>query len=135
MSTGERTRQIDFNRRRRRNSLKKPPRFLGIARIMRWPRPLGGLLAVLLLIIGAVIWPPLMWGAAAVWGLWAAAGVLDAALRGSKGLTAGVLATGLGPLGASLVGLLRRRSLRKVRGEGSEYLVLGGDCFHFRVNV
>ena len=55
MSTSERTRQIDFNRRRRRNSLQRPPRFLGIARIMRWPRPLGGLLAVLLLIIGAVI--------------------------------------------------------------------------------
>ena len=104
MSTSERTRQIDFNRRRRRNSLQRPPRFLGIARIMRWPRPLGGLLAVLLLILGAVIWPPLMWGAAAVWGLWAAAAVLDAALRGSKGLTAGVLAIGLGPLGASLVG-------------------------------
>ena len=118
MSTGERTRQIDFNRRRRRNSLKKPPRFLGIARIMRWPRPLGVLLAVLLLIIGAVIWPPLMWGAAAVWGLWAAAAVLDAALRGSKGLTAGVLAIVLGPLGASLVGFLRRRSIRKVPGEG-----------------
>ncbi|MGI9116327.1 MAG: signal peptidase I [Gaiellales bacterium] len=118
MGTSERTRQIELNRRRRRNSLKRPPRFLGIARIMRWPRPLGGLLLVVLAYLGAVFWEPLVWVAALVWGLWAAAAVLDAALRGSKGLTAGILATLVGPLGASVVGYLRRRSIRKVPGEG-----------------
>jgi signal peptidase I len=118
MSTSESTRQIELNRRRRRNSLKKPPRFLGIARIMRWPRPLGGLLLVVLLYLAAVIWAPLMWPAAIVWGLWAAAAVLDAALRGSKGLMAGVFAIVFGPLGASIVGFVRRRSIRKVPGEG-----------------
>ena len=118
MSTSESTRQIELNRRRRRNSLKKPPRFLGIARIMRWPRPLGGLLLVVLLYLGAVIWAPLMWPAAIVWGLWAAAAVLDAALRGSKGMLAGIFAIVLGPLGASIVSFLRRRSIRKVPGEG-----------------
>ena len=41
MSTSERTREIELNRRRRRNSLKKPPRFLGLAQVMRWPRPLA----------------------------------------------------------------------------------------------
>jgi signal peptidase I len=85
---------------------------------MRWPRPLGGLLLVILFVICAVIWPPLMWLAAVVWGLWAAAAVLDAALRGSRGLTSGVLAIVLGPLGASLVGFGRRRAIRKVPGEG-----------------
>ena len=118
MGTRESTRQIELNRRRRRNSLKKPPRFLGIARIMRWPRPLGGLLLVVLLYLGAVIWSPLMWLAAIVWGIWAAAAVLDAALRGSKGFTAGIVAIVFGPLGASVVGFLRRRSIRKVPGEG-----------------
>ncbi len=118
MSTSESTRQIELNRRRRRNSLKKPPRFLGIARIMRWPRPLGGLLLVVVLFLGAVIWEPLLWPAAVVWGLWAAAAVLDAALRGSKGMLAGIFAIVLGPLGASIVSFVRRRSIRKVPGEG-----------------
>ncbi len=118
MSASESTRQIELNRRRRRNSLKKAPRFLGIARIMRWPRPLGGLLLVVLLYLGAVIWSPLLWLAAIVWGLWAAAAVLDAVLRGSRGLTAGVVAIIFGPLGASLISFLRRRSIRKVPGEG-----------------
>ena len=118
MSTSERTRTIELNRRRRRNSLKKPPRFLGLAQVMRWPRPLGALLLVLALYVGAVIWPPLVWVAALVWGLWACAAVLDAALRGSRGLTAGILTIVLGPLGAVLVSLRRRRAIRKVPGEG-----------------
>lgn len=118
MSASERTRTIELNRRRRRNRLKRPPRFLGVAQVMRWPRPLGALLLVVVLYVGAVIWPPLMWVGAAVWGVWACAAVLDAALRGSRGLTAGILATVFGPLGASVVSLLRRRSIRKVPGEG-----------------
>ncbi|MGI9186212.1 MAG: signal peptidase I [Gaiellales bacterium] len=85
---------------------------------MRWPRPLGGLLLVVLLYLGAVIWAPLMWPAAVVWGLWAAAAVLDAALRGSKGMLAGIFSIVLGPLGASIVSFVRRRSIRKVPGEG-----------------
>jgi signal peptidase I len=118
VSTSERTRTIELNRRRRRNSLRKPPRFLGLAQVMRWPRPLGALILVVVLYVGAVIWPPLVWAAALVWGLWACAAVLDAALRGSRGLTAGAFAIVLGPLGASIVSLLRRRSIRKVPGEG-----------------
>ena len=118
MSTSERTRTIELNRQRRRNSLKKPPRFLGVAQVMRWPRPLGALLLVVVLYVTAVVWPPLMWVGAAVWGLWACAAVLDAALRGSRGLVSGVLAIVFGPLGATVVSLLRRRSIRKVPGEG-----------------
>ena len=118
MSASERTRTIELNRQRRRNSLKRPPRFLGVAQVMRWPRPLGALLLAIVLYVGAVIWPPLMWVAALVWGLWACAAVLDAALRGSRGLTAGIFAIVLGPLGASVVSLGRRRSIRKVPGEG-----------------
>lgn len=118
MSTGERTRQIELDRRRRRNSLKRPPRFLGVSRVMRWPRPLGGVLLIVLLYVGALIWEPLLWLGAAAWGTWACAAVLDAALRGSKGLVSGIAAIVYGPVGASAVSLVRRRAIRKVPGEG-----------------
>jgi signal peptidase I len=59
-----------------------------------------------------------MWPAAIVWGIWAAAAVLDAALRGSKGMLAGIFTMVFGPLGASIVGFVRRRSIRKVPGDG-----------------
>ena len=118
MSTRERTSDIELNRRRRRNSLRRPPRFLGVSRVMRWPRPLGGVLLIVLLYVGALIWEPLLWLAALVWGVWACAAVLDAALRGSRGLVSGVVAIALGPFGASAVSLARRRAIRKVPGDG-----------------
>ena len=118
MSAAERTRQIELERRRRRNSLRRPPRFLGVARVMRWPRPLGGVLLVVIGYVGALAWPPLLVLAALAWGVWACAAVLDAALRGSRGIVSGGFAIVAGPLGAALVSLVRRRAIRKVPGEG-----------------
>lgn len=101
-------------RRRRRNRLRRPPRLLRIAALARWPRPLGALLAVIVLVLLAVAWSPFLWVAALVWGVWSAAAVADGALRGQQGIGAGVVAILLGPLGASITSLVRRRAIRKV---------------------
>ncbi len=101
-------------RRRRRNRLRRPPRLLRIAALARWPRPLGALLAGVLLLVLAVVWWPFLWVAAALWGVWAAAAVADGALRGHQGVGAGALAILFGPLGATVTSLARRRAIRKV---------------------
>ncbi len=105
-------------RHRRRNRLKRAPRLLWLAQFARWPRPLGGLLLVVLLVLGAVVWGPLVWLAAGVWGVWAAAAVLDGGLRGKQGALAGGIAIVFGPLGGSLLSLVRRRAIRKVPDAG-----------------
>lgn len=100
--------------RQRRNRLKRPPRGLRVAGLARWPRPVWALILVVILFVLAVVWSWLVWPAAVLWGVWAAAAVLDGALRGRQGVVAGVLAAGLGPLGGSLTALVRRRAIRKV---------------------
>ena len=100
--------------RQRRNRLKRPPRGLRVAALGRWPRPLGALALVLILFVLAVVWPWLVWPAAVLWAVWAAAAVLDGALRGRQGVAAGILAALLGPLGGSVTALARRRAIRKV---------------------
>ncbi len=95
---------------------------LRLGALARWPAPLGGLLLVLLFTVASTIWGPFVWFAAAAWGLWAAAAVFDAGLRGRYGLVTGLFAVALGPLGASLIALLRRRSIRKVPREGPSWL-------------
>lgn len=100
--------------RQRRNRLKRPPRGLRVAGLARWPRPVWALILVVILFVGAVVWSWLVWPAAVLWGVWAAAAVLDGALRGRQGVVAGFLAAGLGPLGGSLTALVRRRAIRKV---------------------
>lgn len=108
--------------RRRRNRLRRAPRLLSVAAFGRWPRPLGALLIVLVAAVVATIWEPLLWVAAAVWGLAAAAAVLDAGLRGKQGVVAGLVAVVFGPLGASITALFRRRAIRKVADEEKTWL-------------
>ena len=74
---------------------------LRLGALARWPAPLGGLLLVLLFTVASTIWGPFVWFAAAAWGLWAAAAVFDAGLRGRYGLVTGLFAVALGPLGAN----------------------------------
>ena len=105
-------------RQRRRNRLKRAPRLLWLAGWARWPRPLMGLLLVVLFLLAAVVWPPFVWAAAFVWGLWAAIVVLDAGLRRSQGVVAGIIAIVFGPLGVCLVMWSRRRAIRKVPDDG-----------------
>lgn len=102
------------NRPSRRPRRARPPRSLGIARLARWPRPLGALLPGLLLVPVASLWTPALIALGALWGLFAAAVLLDARLRGRVGLLATVFAVVLGPLGVALIGLARRRDVRKV---------------------
>ena len=105
-------------RQRRRNRLKRAPRLLWLAGWARWPRPLVGLLLVVVFLLAAVVWPPFVWVAAFVWGLWAAVVVLDAGLRRSQGVIAAMIAIIFGPLGVCLVMWSRRRAIRKVPDDG-----------------
>jgi signal peptidase I len=105
-------------RRRRRARLRRPPRLLRVAALARWPKPLVALLAVALLALGSLAWPPLGWAMALVWGLVAAAAVVDAGLRDRQGIAAGLAGALLGPLGVAVVALARRRAIRKVGDDG-----------------
>ncbi len=106
---------------RRRNRLRKPPRLLRLAGLARWPRPLVAVLLVIVILLLAVAWPSLVWIAAALWAIWAAAAVADAAWRGRQGVVAGLVAIVFGPLGASITSLFRRRAIRKVSHEATAW--------------
>lgn len=107
----------ELQRRQRRRRARRPP-LLRLARTARWPRPLLYLVAVVLLALLSTIWPPLLFAAALFWAIPAAGAVLDAHLRGANGVVTGVIATATGPLGVSIIALLRRRSVRKVAEDG-----------------
>jgi signal peptidase I len=98
----------------RRHARRRPPRTLPLARLARWPRPFGCALAVLVALVGAFVWDGLVWAAAVVWGLTAAAAVLDARLRGRFGIVSGVAAALLGPAAVVVSSLAFRRAVRKV---------------------
>lgn len=93
---------------------RRPPRTLPLARLSRWPRPFGAFLVVLVAVVGAFVWEPALWIAAAVWGLTAASAALDARLRGRFGLVAGAAVALFGPIAAIVCSLAFRRAVRKV---------------------
>jgi signal peptidase I len=87
---------------------------------MRWPRPFGVFLVVLVAVIGALVWSSLLVVAAVGWGLLAAAAALDARLRGRVGLVAGATVALFGPIAGIVCSLVFRRAVRKVTpGYGS----------------
>src|SRR6187549_2390445 len=98
----------------RQRGRKRPPLTLPIARLARWPRPFGALLLMLVALVGAFVWPSLVWVVVGVWAVMAAAAVLDARLRGRLGILAGVVAGVCGPIAPLIGSLAFRRAVRKV---------------------
>ena len=98
----------------RQRGRKRPPLTLPIARLARWPRPFGALLLMLVALVGAFVWPVLLWVVVGIWAVMAAAAVLDARLRGRVGIVAGVVAAIFGPVALLVSSLAFRRAVRKV---------------------
>jgi signal peptidase I len=98
----------------RQRGRKRPPLTLPIARLARWPRPFGALLLMLVALVGAFVWPVLVWLVVGIWAVMAAAAVLDARLRGRIGILAGVVAAIFGPIALLVSSLAFRRAVRKV---------------------
>jgi signal peptidase I len=85
-----------------------------LAQVARWPRPLLLTLLIVLVAVLAAVWAPLLFVAAALWAMVAGGAVLDARLRGRRGVLTGLLVLVGGPLMAAAIALVTRRQVRKV---------------------
>jgi signal peptidase I len=102
---------------------------LAFARLGRWPRPLGLFGLELVAAMVGSLWRPGIVAFALIWAIAAATLVLDARLRGRRGIVAGLFGVALGPFGCVIVSFGARRAVRKVgprfRGAVARAVVAG----------